>query len=95
MPKCGSSSVNKVIIDLTDENDFDMHGINDNHALDDKEIQDLIRKMQSLKTQQYKLVWSSHIYYVDFKKFNFNPILMNVVRDPVQRMISKEMPILL
>ena len=79
---------------LTDENKFEMYGIAQNHALDDQEIQDLIDQIQSAKTQE-KIVWNSHIYYVDFKKFNFNPIFMNVVRDPVQRMISKEMPIIL
>ena len=70
-----------------------MYVVHQNHALDDQEIQDLIGQIQLLT--QDKLVWNSHIYYVDFKKFNFNPIYMNVVRDPVQRMISKEMPIIL
>ncbi len=69
-----------------------MYGVNPNHALDDKGIKDLIDQIQSLR--QDKLVWNSHIYYVDFKQFNFNPIFINVVRDPIQRMISKEMPII-
>ena len=93
MPKCGSSSVIGVMYDLIDVNEFDVEGIALSHALDDQDIVNIIGTMQFLKRD--KLVWENHFYYVDFKKFNFNPILMNVVRDPIQRMISKEMPIIL
>ncbi len=75
-------------------NKFDMYGIAQPHSLDDTEIQDLIDQLQEMNTEG-KLVWNSHIYYLDYKKFKFNPILVNVVRDPVQRIISKERPILL
>ncbi len=94
MPKCGSSSVLEIINDLSDVNEFDVEGTAINHALDDQDTLSIKYTMHVMKTKD-KLVWSNHFYYVDFNKFNFNPILMNVVRDPVQRMISKEMPILL
>ena len=90
VPKCGSTSVAVVMNNLMDENEFDIYGIPKLHALDDKEVKGLIGQMQSMNSRG-KLVGYGHIYYVNFK--NFNPILMNVVRDPVQRIISKEMPI--
>ena len=37
-----------------------------------------------------KTVYDSHFYYLDWQKFGINPILINVVRDPIQRLISKE-----
>ncbi len=92
VPKCGSSSVGAVIKNLKDANEYDMCGIPHLHALDDKEVKEGIRRMQS-KNSRGKLIGTGHVYYVNYKKFNFNPILVNVVRDPVQRLISKEMPI--
>ncbi len=62
----------------------------------DPQTKVLIKKLEQIKKNKGKgkLAFNSHIYYLDYEKFNFNPILMNHVRDPVERMISKEMPIL-
>ncbi len=95
VPKCGSNSVMKVLADLWEENDFVLWGITQNHALNAKETQGLSEQLKTIQSTstEGKLLFSSHFYYVDFKQFELNPIWMNVVRDPVQRMISKEMPI--
>ena len=37
-----------------------------------------------------KVVYDSHFYYLQWPEFGFNPILINVVRDPIERQISKE-----
>ncbi len=62
----------------------------------DPQTKVLIKKLEQIKKNKGKgkLAFNSHIYYLDYEKFNFNPILMNHIRDPVERMISKEMPIL-
>ena len=97
VPKCGSSTVGKVIMDLVQENNFVYYSyLYRDFVLNDKEIQGLIDQMKSLQPigSERKIVFSSHFYHVDFKKLRFNPIMVNVVRDPVQRMISKEKPMM-
>ena len=98
VPKCGSSTVNKVLMYLLMENNFVFYSytITRDFVLDDKEIQGLIDQMKSFQPigSKRKILFSSHFYHVDFKKLRFNPIMVNVVRDPVQRMISKEKPIM-
>ncbi len=44
--------------------------------------------MYKLKKDQITIVIEK--LYLDWKKFGFNPSLINVVRDPVQRFISWE-----
>jgi len=97
LPKSGSTSVGALMTNLMGGNEFDIYFISEikhkqHHTLEDEEVKGLISHMQSLNSKG-KLVGYGHMYYINFQKFNFNPILMNVVRDPVQRMISKEMPI--
>ena len=95
VPKCGSNSIMKVLMDLREANEFVLWAITQNHALDGKETRGLSEQIKTIQSMSMegKVVFSSHFYYVDFKQFEFNPIMVNVVRDPVQRMISKEIPI--
>ncbi len=84
-------------MDLVQENNFVYYSyLYRDFVLNDKEIQGLIDQMKSLQPigSERKIVFSSHFYHVDFKKLRFNPIMVNVVRDPVQRMISKEKPMM-
>merc|ERR1719354_337699 len=61
------------------------------HVLDDVQTEDLVAQLtaKNAASKAARLVYDRHMYYLDWKKFVFNPSLINIVRDPVQRFISK------
>ncbi len=94
VPKCGSSTMTDIMAYLEKINNFAVQatGWMANLFTTDQQTKILIEKLTKIKKNKGKgkLAFNSHIYYLDYEKFNFNPILMNHVRDPVERIISKE-----
>ena len=56
--------------------------------LDNSETKNLIQQLK-IDAKGEKLFYDRHFYYVEWKKFGFNPILINIIRDPVERVLSK------
>ncbi|CAM1295130.1 Uncharacterised protein g1200 [Pycnogonum litorale] len=88
IPKCGSTTFNLLLKSLSQRNGYRHFSSNVYHkrrlTIGDQE--QFVRK---LKSMEEPLSVDRHLYFVNFTKFNeTSPIYMNVVRDPMDRLIS-------
>ncbi|XP_055338735.1 heparan sulfate 2-O-sulfotransferase hst-2-like isoform X2 [Paramacrobiotus metropolitanus] len=90
VPKCGSSTLNSLLKNLTASNPFIYTS---SPLLDDWFL--ATQDMQKSFVQQFmklpvKSVFDRHLFFLDFTRFGQpNPIYINMIRDPTDRFISE------
>ncbi|KAG1649447.1 Heparan sulfate 2-O-sulfotransferase 1 [Nymphon striatum] len=88
VPKCGSTTFQNLLVKLKVRNGFNLYSsiLYDSRQLNDIEQMQLVKKIESMDAP---LSFERHVFFTNFTKFNEKqPIYMNIIRDPVERIIS-------
>ena len=89
VPKCSSTAMLKLLIQLAEANKFKivnaLHYDIKNDLRDPKKEVEL---MDRVKSMEKDAVYIRHMWSPDWKRYNLEVNLVNMVRDPISRMAS-------
>ena len=89
VPKCSSTAMLKLLIQLAEANKFKivnvLHYDIKNDLRDPKKEVEL---METVKSMEKDAVYIRHMWSPDWKRYNLEVNLVNMVRDPISRMAS-------
>ncbi|XP_023349650.1 uronyl 2-sulfotransferase [Eurytemora carolleeae] len=91
VPKCASTSINNLIGKLSKLNRFGVQHSSVYHikVTSFEENIKLASSFRKISESGEKVVFDRHFYYVDWKRLGIQPILINMIREPVERVISQ------
>ncbi|ELU16142.1 hypothetical protein CAPTEDRAFT_140021 [Capitella teleta] len=86
VPKCGSSTLMDVMVQMADTHNFTFTRAKEYMRFHLDDFWMLIRR---IKTEPTPVIYERHIHYFDSEKYGMErPVFINVIRDPLERMVS-------
>jgi len=88
IPKCASTTMQFIIKHLQRINSFkaESSGVYHRKVLSPFEVKQLVGKFRN---RDSKIVYDRHMYHIDWERHGVEATLINVVREPVKRLVSK------
>ena len=89
VPKCSSTAMLRLFKQLAEENKFSIVNVKHHDIKNDlRDPQKEVELMETVKNMERDAVYIRHVWSPDWKRYNLEVNLVNMVRDPISRMAS-------
>ena len=89
VPKCSSTAMLRLFKQLAEANKFSIVNVHhDNIKNDLRDPKKEVELMETVKNMEKDAVYIRHVWSPDWKRYNLEVNLVNMVRDPISRMAS-------
>ena len=89
VPKCSSTAMLKLFIQLAEANKFKIVNVLHHDIKNDlRDPKKEVELMETVKSMEKDAVYIRHMWSPDWKRYNLEVNLVNMVRDPISRMAS-------